>query len=79
MDVFLALGIFSERIALHGGFELDAFQQGEGIDVAEHWADDGNPVGQAGDGPEAQTLDDICAHVIIQVAFEGAVPIDDAC
>ena len=53
VDVFLALGMFSERIALHNGFELDAFQQSEGIDIAEHWADDGNPVGQASDGPEA--------------------------
>jgi hypothetical protein len=45
VDVDLALGVFSERVPLHGGFELNTFQQGEGIDVAEDVANDWEPVG----------------------------------
>lgn len=48
LDVDLALGIFSERIPSHCGFELDAFQQREGVNVAQRWTDDRNLVGQAG-------------------------------
>ena len=46
IDVDLAFGIFSKRVALHGGFELNAFQQGEGIDIAEDVANDREPVGK---------------------------------
>ena len=31
LDVDLPLGIFSERLPLHSGFELDAFQYKRGI------------------------------------------------
>ena len=72
----LPFGIFSERVPLHSGFELDAFQQREGVNVAEHWADDRNPVGQAGNRPETQSLDEICAHAVVHIAFKGTGAID---
>ena len=71
-----ALVVVLEPIPLHGDFKLDAFEQRERVHVAQHFADDGNAVGQARDGPPTQTLNDIRTHDIVEIAFEGAVPID---